>query len=146
MNTAPAHTGQPPTPLVSLRPADTAGSETLPVGKLLAWGDQHDDPDIQAQAGRARAALAGLRQRYAADQELTALTSEEEQLAQRLEAIRARKGELEPAKPKKRKTPRDYDAAMVRAWAREHGVDCPERGRVPKAVVDAWKQATGLAA
>ncbi len=147
MTTAPAHSvPQPTAPLVALRPpAADETPEQLPVSKLLAWGDQHDDPDIQNQAARARAALAGLRQRYAADRELSALTSEEEQLAQRLAEIRARKDELEPAKPKKTRKPVDYPAAEVRAWAAENGVDCPAVGRVPKAVVDAWRAAQSQA-
>ncbi|MFJ6905582.1 WhiB family transcriptional regulator [Streptomyces griseoluteus] len=124
-------------------PAAEAETEQLPVGKLLAWGDQHADPGIQDQAARARAALVGLRQRYAADRELTALESEEEQLARRLEEIRSRKGELAPAKAKK-KTQRDYEPAEVRAWAKANSVDCPALGRVPKAVVDAWRAAQQL--
>lgn len=36
----------------------------------------------------------------------------------------------------------DYDPSVVRAWARAHGVDCPERGRyLPAEVVDAWRAA-----
>lgn len=111
----------------------------LPVGKLLKWGDEHLDPDIQAQAARARAALVGLRTRYAADQELVAINTEVEQLEKRLAALRSREAELTPAKPKARRVPLDYDAAVVRAWAKAAGVACPPVGRVPKAVVDAWR-------
>lgn len=148
MTTAPIHTApQPTSPLVALRPpvADET-PEQLPVGKLLAWGDQHDDPDIQDQAARARAALAGLRQRYAADRELASITSERAQLEQRLAELQAREQELAPAKAKKRKTLVDYDAAVVRAWARDNGVACPDRGRIPKPVLDAWRRATGQSA
>ncbi|MCZ0207932.1 Lsr2 family protein [Streptomyces sp. UMAF16] len=142
MTTAPARTSaQLPAPLVELRLPVTTDPEKLPVGKLLAWGDQHDDPEIQDQAARARIALAGLRARYAADQELRALTNEEEQLAQRLAEIRARKDELEPTKPKKARRPVDYPVSEVRAWAAATGVDCPPRGRIPKAVVEAWRAA-----
>ncbi|MGW3025833.1 Lsr2 family DNA-binding protein [Streptomyces sp. NPDC001221] len=127
--------------------AQAASPDQLPVGKLLAWGDAHLDPEIQDQAARARAALVGLRQRYAADQELTAITTEAERLEKRLAELRARKDELVPAKPKARKrAASDHEPAVVRAWARENGVDCPAMGRVPKAVVDAWRQATGNAA
>ncbi|RPE40233.1 Lsr2 protein [Streptomyces sp. Ag109_O5-1] len=120
--------------------AQAANSDQLPVGKLLAWGDAHLDPEIQDQAARARAALVGLRQRYAADQELTAITTEAEQLEKRLAELRAREQELAPAKKPRKKTPLDYDAGVVRAWAREQGVACPERGRVPKAVLEAWRE------
>lgn len=115
----------------------------LPIGKLLAWGDQHPDTDIQNQAARARAALTGLRQRYATDQELAAITTEAEQLQQRLAELRARQAELEPPKARRRRgTAVDYDSATVRAWARDNGVDCPAVGRPPKRVVDAWRAAT----
>ncbi|MGS2589331.1 Lsr2 family DNA-binding protein [Streptomyces hebeiensis] len=30
-----------------------------------------------------------------------------------------------------------------RAWAREQGFDVPDRGRIPAAVIDAYKQAQG---
>ncbi len=145
MSTAPAPTPAP-AQLVALRqPAATEEPDKLPVGKLLAWGDQHTDPEVQDQAARARAALVGLRQRYAADRELSLITSEREQLEQRLAELQAREQELAPAKPKKQRKAVDYPAAEVRAWAAANGVDCPDRGRVPKAVVEAWRAATAQA-
>jgi hypothetical protein len=153
MPTAPALRPTPPAVDVQLKSAAdvrlkpaTEDPEQLPVGKLLAWGDAHLDPDVQDQAARARAALTGLRQRYATDRELTAITTEAEQLEKRLAELQARKAELAPTKAKTRKrAPSDHEPAVVRAWARENGVECPAMGRVPKAVVDAWKQATGNA-
>ncbi|MCI3271421.1 Lsr2 family DNA-binding protein [Streptomyces cylindrosporus] len=114
--------------------------ENLPVGQLLKWGDNHPDPDIQDQAARARATLAGLRQRHAADQELTAITTEAEQLEKRLAELRAREAELAP-KPKRKPTSyvRDYDTREVRAWADANGIDCPRVGQLPKRVLDAWR-------
>ncbi|MFB7224200.1 MULTISPECIES: hypothetical protein [Terrabacteria group] len=114
--------------------------QPLPVGQLLKWGDEHPDPQVQDQAARARAVLAGLRKRYATDQELTAITTEAEQLEKRLVELRSREAELAPPKkkPTKRK-PVDYPAAEVRAWAAANGVDCPPVGRVPKTVVEAWR-------
>ncbi|NYV72957.1 Lsr2 family protein [Streptomyces sp. UH6] len=116
--------------------------QTLPVGQLLAWGDQHSDPEVQAQAARARAALVGLRQRHAADQELTAITAEKDQLEKRLAELQARQDELQPTPAKKRRTPvvRDYDTREVRAWAAEAGIDCPKVGQIPRRVLDAWRQ------
>lgn len=113
--------------------------EAIPVGQLLKWGDDHQDSDIRDQATRARAALTGLRQRHAAEQELTAISTEAEQLEQRLAELRAREAELAPTK-KKAKPQRDYDPATVRAWAQQAGIECPERGRVPGAVVQAWRE------
>ena len=124
---------------VHLRPtAQTA--ETLSVGQLLKWGDDHDDAEVQDQAARARVFLTGLRRRHAADQELTAITEEREQLEQRLAALRTREAELAPAKKTKKKPPqRDYDTRTVRAWAAENGVDCPRVGQIPKRVLEQWR-------
>ncbi|MEU5596624.1 histone-like nucleoid-structuring protein Lsr2 [Streptomyces sp. NPDC020298] len=136
-----------PAPLVTIRPpAVEEQPEQLPVGKLLKWGDDHEDPAVQDQAARARIALHGLRQRYTSDRELAALATEEQQLEQRLAELRARKGELAPVKPKAKRSSPSYDAAVVRAWARGKGVACPDRGRIPKKVVDAWRADTGTAA
>ncbi|AYD81653.1 WhiB family transcription factor [Streptomyces phage Kromp] len=115
------------------------------VDKLLDWGDTHVDPDVQAQAARARAALTGLRNRFASDLELNQITSEEEKLAARLTELRTRKAELLPAKPKTKRTAADYPAAEVRAWAKANGHEVSPTGRVPKGVVDAWRTATGQA-
>lgn len=128
-------------------PTTAVDPEKPPIGQLLTWGDEHDDPEVQEQAARARTALVGLRQRYAADQELAAITTEAEELEKRLAELRAREAELAPAKKAKgKRKPADYPAATVRAWAAANGISCPDRGRVPKKIVDAWKQATGQGA
>ncbi|MBP5883149.1 hypothetical protein QBA57_28715 [Streptomyces scabiei] len=145
MTTAPARRPTPPVVDVQLKDsADVRLREpaALPVGQLLKWGDEHPDPEIQDQATRARVALAGLRQRHNADQELTAITTEAEQLEKRLAELRAREAELAPMKPKRVRKPVGYPAAEVRAWAQEHGYDCPPVGRVPKAIVEAWRAAS----
>ncbi|MFF9043300.1 histone-like nucleoid-structuring protein Lsr2 [Streptomyces parvulus] len=114
----------------------------LPVDELLAWGDQHIDPEVQAQAARARASLTGLRNRHASDHELNKITDEEEELARRLTELRARKAELLPEKPKGKRQPVDYPAAEVRAWATANGHEVSPTGRVRKEVVEAWRAAT----
>ncbi|WP_328439331.1 WhiB family transcriptional regulator [Streptomyces sp. NBC_00444] len=124
-------------------------AEALTLDSLLQWGDEHPDPDIQDQAARARAAVAGLRQRHAADQELTAIRAKAEQLKQRLAKLQAREAELAPAKAKKKRGGsyvRDYDTREVRAWADANGVACPRVGQIPKRVLDAWRAATRGAA
>ncbi|MFF8910197.1 Lsr2 family DNA-binding protein [Streptomyces olivaceoviridis] len=130
----------PQPPARTLPPSVPADPAPVPVGQLLKWGDEHPDPEVQAQAARARAALTGLRRRHAADQELTAITTEAEQLEKRLAELRAREQELAP-KPKKRRGSyvRDYDTRAVRAWADANGVDCPRVGQIPKRVLDAWR-------
>ncbi|MFB9464504.1 Lsr2 family DNA-binding protein [Streptomyces cinereospinus] len=139
-----------PVPQLSSIPAHaqtrTTEPPAIPVGQLLKWGDAHADPDVRDQAARARAALTGLRRRHAADQELVAIAEEREQLQQRLAEIQAREAELAPPKAKSKRKPVDYPAAEVRAWAAENGHDCPSVGRVPKAVVEAWRKATSNAA
>lgn len=147
----PAAMAQPiptsPAPDVRLRAgADVrlraAEPPAIPVGQLLKWGDDHDDAEVQDQAARARVLLGGLRRRHAADQELTAITDERAQLEKRLAEIRAREAELTPPKKKgSRRASPSYDAKAVRAWACEAGVACPAVGRVPKAVLDAWRAA-----
>ncbi|MGW1001759.1 WhiB family transcriptional regulator [Streptomyces sp. NPDC002520] len=126
------------TPAEMKPPASATDPEKLPVGKLLKWGAEHPEPEVQDQAARVGAALAGLRKRYAADQELAAITTEAEQLEQRLAELRSRRQELAPAKSKKRRATPSYEAAPVRAWARANNIPCPPVGRVPKTVVEAW--------
>ncbi|MCX3059586.1 WhiB family transcriptional regulator [Streptomyces beihaiensis] len=136
-------TQTPPSPAEPKQPAPATDPAKLPVGRLLKWGDEHPAPSVQDQAARARAALAGLRQKYADEQELAALTSEAEQLEKRLAELHARREELSPARSKKTRRPVDYPAAEVRAWAAATGYDCPPVGRVPKKIVDAWRTAQG---
>ncbi|MFL4904642.1 histone-like nucleoid-structuring protein Lsr2 [Streptomyces sp. MMS24-I2-30] len=114
------------------------------VGKLLKWGDEHPDREVRDQAARAREALTGLRNRHAADQELTAITTERQELEQRLAELQAREQELASPKAKRKRAAyvRDYDTREVRAWADANGVDCPRVGQIPKRVLDAWRAAT----
>ncbi|MET9098324.1 Lsr2 family DNA-binding protein [Streptomyces antibioticus] len=137
MTTAPANPSPAHSPVRPIPSATAEEPQPMSVGQLLAWGDQHPDKDIQDQAARARLALAGLRKRHTADQELAAITTEAEHLEKRLAELRARKAELAPAK--KTKTARDYDPAAVRAWAEQAGIHCPERGRVPQTGLNAWR-------
>ncbi|MFE7273013.1 WhiB family transcriptional regulator [Streptomyces sp. NPDC057623] len=146
MTTTPAPSPTPPVVDVQLKAgADVRlrEPEALPIGQLLKWGDEHPDADVRDQAARTRAALTGLRTRHAADQELTAITTEAEQLEKRLAELRAREQELVPAKPKRKRAAyvRDYDTRTVRAWADQNGVDCPRMGQLPKRVLDAWRAA-----
>ncbi|MDF2710674.1 MAG: Lsr2 [Nonomuraea muscovyensis] len=132
----PEPMNQPTSPITS--PA--AEPQPLSVGQLLKWGEDHDDAEVQDQASRARVLLGGLRHRYAADQELTAITDERAQLEKRLAEIQAREAELAPPR-KAGRAPTSPDTKAARAWAAENGIDCPPRGRVPKTVMDAWRAA-----
>lgn len=139
-----------PTEEPDTMPDTTAAQPTaskLPVDDLLAWGDEHLDPEVQDQAARGRAILTGLRNRHATDEELTALATQREQLEKQLAELAARQAELAPAKKKRKASAvvRDYDTRTVRAWADEHGIDCPRVGQLPKRVLDAWRTATAPA-
>lgn len=142
MQTAAAGAPHPARSTLRRLPAPAPGAERereterIPVGELLAWADKHQDPAIQDQSARARADLTGLRARHQADRELAAITAEAEQLERRLTEIRRRQSELRP----KRKTKRDYDSAEVRVWARANGHTVPDRGQIPKKVLQAWRE------
>jgi hypothetical protein len=145
MSTTPTPAPTPDSITARAVPNAQEEAEAMPVGQLLGWAKEHPDTDVQKQATDVAGGLASLRARYATDRELAAVTTEAEQLEKRLAELRARKQELAPAKPKAKRKPVEYPAAEVRAWAAANGLDCPPVGRVPKAVVDAWRQATGSA-
>lgn len=42
-----------------------------------------------------------------------------------------------------RRGARSADTHKVREWAREHGIDIKERGRIPANVMDQYRQASG---
>ena len=139
-NRPTVHTTTTDAPAAPTSSNPEANAQSVPVGSLLKWGDEHPDAEVRDQAARARIALTGLRRRHAADQELTAIATEAEQLEKRLAELRAREAELNPAPKKKRGAQvRDYDTREVRAWAAEHGVECPRVGQLPKRVLDAWR-------
>lgn len=140
----PIPTTPPPITDVELRTdaeVRLRASERLPAGQLLKWADDHPDTAVRELAARARAALAGLRRRHAADAELSAITTEAADLEKRLAELRAREAELAPAKAKRTRRPhvRDYEPRTVRAWAAETGIDCPPVGQIPKRVLELWR-------
>ncbi|MEU9198992.1 histone-like nucleoid-structuring protein Lsr2 [Streptomyces sp. NPDC048332] len=136
MSETPVPVPAPHTP----QDAPSAGLHVLPTGGLLAWAEKHTDRSVVRQAEQARTALAALRTRYAADEEIAKVDAEEQDLQRRLEAVRARKAQL---RPRKKTTVRDYDVAAVRAWAAAHGHEVPSRGRIPGDVLQAWREQNG---
>lgn len=106
---------------------------------ILAWALHHNDTDVQALGEQARTALAALYERRDRDAELARIEKELAAIDSRAEQLRDRQAELLPPAPKKRPSRVDYPAADVRAWARTAGLDCPATGRVPAAVVQAWR-------
>lgn len=133
----------PPTGRTSLVATTPPTTDAVSTSQILAWAEDHPDPDVQAQGARIEASLVGLRQRYVTDQELTRITRRRELLEKELAALADREAKLAPPK-KKRKTGahvRDYDTRTVRAWAAGQDIDCPRVGQLPKRVLDAWRAA-----
>jgi hypothetical protein len=121
-------------------------AEAIPeLAELLAWAAAHDDQAVRADGETAAAVLATLRERRAVDAELEQITDEKTQLQKRLAELAAREDTLRPTKPARKKTKQrlDYDAAEVRAWARQNGHAVPDRGRIPAPVLDAWRKRPG---
>lgn len=111
------------------------------IGELIDWAAQHKDAGIRKHAGQARTALDAIQRRHAADTELQRVTSEADELRQRLAELDARAKQLgAPAGKAKAKVQRDYDGAIVRTWAKERGIPCPGFGQIPKAVLTAWRE------
>ncbi|MFC9803293.1 histone-like nucleoid-structuring protein Lsr2 [Streptomyces bacillaris] len=128
---------------VAPAPAPAPGTETMPeVAALLTWAAAHDDAKVRTDGEQAATVLAALSERRTVDAELEKISSEENQLEERLAALRARKSTLQPqpAGARRKRQERDYEPAVVRAWAREHGHDVPNRGQIPKKALEAWRQ------
>ncbi|MET9016876.1 histone-like nucleoid-structuring protein Lsr2 [Streptomyces olivaceoviridis] len=138
--------GQPqvpaePTGQAAPAPTPEPIAEAMPeVADLLAWAAAHDDSTVRANGEQAAAVLAALRERRTVDAELEQITSEESQLEERLAALRSRKNALRPVPDKRKRQERDYEPSVVRAWGRENGYEVPDRGQIPKKVLDAWRQ------
>ncbi|WP_164662610.1 histone-like nucleoid-structuring protein Lsr2 [Streptomyces sp. RLB3-6] len=127
-------------------PVPEPPAEAIPeLAALLAWAAAHDEQTVRADGEQAAAVLAALRGRRAVDAELEQITTEKSQLEERLAALQARESTLrpEPAGGKRKQQDRDYEPSEVRAWARQNGYTVPDRARIPKKVLDAWRQRDG---
>jgi hypothetical protein len=112
----------------------------IPVGRLLAWATDHTDAKIRKAATQAKDALQILRTRHAADERVKSIDAETAALEERLAQLREQKASIAPARKASTAT-RDYEPADVRTWAAAAGIDVPAHGRVPKTVVDSWREA-----
>lgn len=108
-----------------------------------------------ARASRLRGLLADLERDLTAHAEVLAAERAVEQLRSQLteatEKLRTAKGRTLPAAPRRSSTPAPppgpiVDFKAVRRWAAENGVDCSKAGRVPNAVIKAYREATNGAA
>ncbi|MFI7236134.1 histone-like nucleoid-structuring protein Lsr2 [Streptomyces cyaneofuscatus] len=127
-------------PVPHPRPADPQPAETeaapLAVGALIAWAHAHSDKAVRRLGDQAHLALGELRTRHQKEEQLTRVAAEEAELEERLAEVRARKAQLAP----RGKPVRDYAPAAVRAWARAEGLTVPDRGQIPAAVLNAWRE------
>lgn len=143
--------GEPPAP---------APGPAVPVQATTPPTAAPDDLEALIEAGK-NARRAGTRTKATRLERLatelrTALDTEAEQ-ARKAAAVKAEREkaaaevkklqeQLRAAKAKLGKTPKPtittgLDPKQVRAWARENGVDCPTRGRLPGNVIDAYQAA-----
>lgn len=147
---AAAWTG-PQTPAV---PA--VDDEDASVDDLLDDARECDDRRVQAALAKAETAIEKLRGVY----EEAAARIAEEQAAERARAaalaeIAELKAKLALAEQKAaeagakvRKTPakpKSGEASKIREWAREHGIDVPERGRIPGPVLNQYNGSQAVA-
>lgn len=112
---------------------------------LLLRAQESGRPDTRDLAARVGKHLAELRdlldaeERERRDAEADVRRLETELVAAR-ERLSAALGEP-PAAGFTPKLSPAYVPAIVRAWAKDQGIPCPDKGRVPQPVVDAYKEA-----
>ncbi|WP_319460071.1 histone-like nucleoid-structuring protein Lsr2 [Micromonospora sp. RTP1Z1] len=96
---------------------------------------------VRALVDDLRAELRRESQAAEAQRRVDELAAELERARERLRAASGRPAR--PATPPagERPTAPEVPAKTVRAWARDHGVDVPALGRVPRAVMDAYLKA-----
>jgi hypothetical protein len=145
-----------PTPTYSA--TTTPGPLPMPVSDLIVKGRGHESKRIQAAAQRAHDALAKLRQlldddakktaaRRADQARAAAARSEVDRLERELAAAKAKlRGDKPPAVKPATPSTAPSEAAQVRAWAADQGIDCPRVGRIPRDVYDRFLEAQDGAA
>jgi transcriptional regulator with XRE-family HTH domain len=105
----------------------------------IAVALKHQHAPIRRAAQKANDALAAL-DTLLADWDAKELARErvaelERELAEARAALRGPAGKAKSA-------PRSGEHAQARAWATANGVSVPQKGRVPDAVMEQWKQAS----
>jgi hypothetical protein len=127
-----------PTPAAAPAAAVNGGAPVDRVKDKIAVALKHDSPDIRRKAQAANQALVKL------DTALTEWGTKQaarERIAELERALAQAKAKLHG--PRKPSTAAPVgEAAQARAWARKNKVECPSHGRVPKTVLDAWREAT----
>jgi hypothetical protein len=104
------------------------------VDALLAAAEQIDDKGVVRALATARTAVDRLREVVTTINERRAAEQEVAQLQKQLAAARERARQL-TARPRRGPT------TEIRAWAKQVGIDVPDRGRIPAAVVTQFEAA-----
>lgn len=113
---------------------------------FIATAKGHPSKVVQRQADRVLDAIDKLRALIREDEEKHAekRKAAEEKAAAKAEVERLKK-QLEAAKAKLRPAKQvpngNSDAARIRDWAREHSIDVPKAGRIPREVRDQYETA-----
>jgi hypothetical protein len=119
---------------------------------LITVGLHHDDEAAQEAAREAQAwldilagAIVAAEDRAAAAAEIPEIErilanarSLVDEYEQQLHSAQVRAGLIDADPEPDDDVVVEWDARTVRAWAAEHGVDCPTRGKVPQRVIDAY--------
>lgn len=133
-------------------------AQALALERLLNAAERSPRARTKKLAARIRANLNDLRElvidERKASEAAAAKAAEQARLKAEVAALEAqlakKKAELRPGGgpgPKSREsTTPAGNAKAIRAWASKHSVECPERGRVPRDVVEAYELATAGAA
>ena len=123
----------PPIPPMPIPPEEPM---TDTITELIERGQDHASKRVQTAADRAEEAIEKLRELLDAEdakaETVAEITRLERELAEARARLRPRRQQTATA------TPTRVDNKAIRAWAKAEGIDCPDRGRVPQRVVDAY--------
>ena len=141
--TGGAPTPTPAPPARQATPAEPADGEQIDtVTDLLDAAEQTEVPRLVKAAGRIREQIAEL-------QTAVATVAREQKLRAEVDAARVAyeraQAELREMTGKAPGTSAGsgLPTREIRAWAAQNGVECSTHGRVPEAVVEQWRAATG---
>lgn len=111
---------------------------------LLDLGDDHPSEDVRCAAEALISAIDEWQQSQVERRRLEQLVAQRDQLNAEIEALAARLGDIqpEPAEPvAEEPAPAEWTPKAIREWCRDNGVHCPATGRVPRAAVEAYREA-----
>lgn len=140
----PGLIGSAPTPevegpsLPTIAKGQLAKTPVEPIANLINRAVASKVPKLIRLADRIQDLVDDLEAQLKDHDRGAALRTEQKQLEQRLAEIRRELGGSAPAAGKSTAA----DNKAVREWARSNGVACPERGKIPRAVFEAYVKAS----